>query len=256
MLDDEPSKTDNDVDADAMKKNKGYMRIFALTPNRHILINMKLYACHFMKFYCKKKKLNIGVDMNSLHDFLKAIGNDYTMTMYMDEDNMNVLMIRAISNKKNSKIDVQINLIEARKQDVDAIRPMEFETMITMDASEFYKMCKNYSTTADYMDIISVGNEMTFKGRGESGFISITMSHSDADNGDKLEKSEKKKKNDNIIQGTYELKNLIMFGKCYTICRNIDIYMKSNFPLVIKLTVTSLGVIYFLCTPSKPPSNS
>ena len=81
---------------------------------------------------------------------------------------------------------------------------------------------------------------MTFKGRGGPGSSRITIPYNDPD-----------RKNEDIIQGTYELKNLIMIGRCYTICKKMDICMKNKFPLIIKLSMESFGVIYFLCTPSK-----
>jgi len=46
---------------------------------------------------------------------------------------------------------------------------------------------------------------------------------------------------DNIIQGYYNLKHLVLFAKCTNLCNSIEMYMKNNFPIVIKLTVCSLG---------------
>ena len=129
------------------ENNGGYMRIFALTPSRNILINMKLYACYFTKFYCKKKKLNIGVDMNLLHDFLKIIGNNSIMTMYIRENNANVLVIEALDDGKIS--EVEINLIESKKHNVEKISKFDIETMITMNTADFHKMCKSFNVTAD-----------------------------------------------------------------------------------------------------------
>ena len=57
------------------------------------------------------------------------------------------------------------------------------------------------------------------------------------------------KDNDEIIQGNYDLKNLILFTKCTNLCTNVELFMKSDYPLVIKYCVASLGYIH-LCLSS------
>ena len=52
-----------------------------------------------------------------------------------------------------------------------------------------------------------------------------------------------------IVQGIYELKHLVLFGKCTSLCNDIEIYMKNDYPLVIKYTVATLGRLLLCLTP-------
>src|SRR4029078_5817006 len=54
-----------------------------------------------------------------------------------------------------------------------------------------------------------------------------------------------------IVQGIFELKHLVLFSKCASLCNDIEIYMKNDFPLVIKYTVATLGRILLCLTPIK-----
>jgi len=47
-----------------------------------------------------------------------------------------------------------------------------------------------------------------------------------------------------IIQGIYQLKTLSLFSKCSDLSNNLEIYMKNNFPLLIKKMISNLGYIY------------
>ena len=54
---------------------------------------------------------------------------------------------------------------------------------------------------------------------------------------------------DEIIQGVYDLKNLILFTKCTNLCTNVELYMKNDYPIVIKYDVAQLGSVH-LCLSS------
>ena len=68
---------------------------------------------------------------------------------------------------------------------------------------------------------------------GEGGVVSIVKSSNE----------------DNIIQGYYNLKHLVLFTKCTNLCNSIEMYMKNNFPIVIKFTVGSLGCLKLALAP-------
>ena len=58
-----------------------------------------------------------------------------------------------------------------------------------------------------------------------------------------------------IFQGNYDLRYLSTFCKCTNLCANVDIFMKNDYPLVIRYFVASLGTIY-LCLSSKTDPSS
>ena len=52
-----------------------------------------------------------------------------------------------------------------------------------------------------------------------------------------------------IVQGVFALKHLVLFTKCTNLCNSIEMYMKNNFPIVIKFTVGSLGCLKLALAP-------
>ena len=54
---------------------------------------------------------------------------------------------------------------------------------------------------------------------------------------------------DEIVQGYYSLKELILFTKCTNLCPSIELYLKNNFPIIVKYTVGDLGEIKLALTP-------
>lgn len=52
------------------------------------------------------------------------------------------------------------------------------------------------------------------------------------------------------IQGVYSLKYLVLFTKCTGLCNQINLYIKNDYPLVIKYAVASLGNIKLCLAPN------
>ena len=52
-----------------------------------------------------------------------------------------------------------------------------------------------------------------------------------------------------IIQGVYALKYLVLFSKCTNLCNSVEVYLKNDFPLIIKYEIASLGEIKLCLAP-------
>ena len=58
--------------------------------------------------------------------------------------------------------------------------------------------------------------------------------------------------NDNpeqIIQGVFALKYLVLFTKCTNLCNSINLFLKNDYPLIIKYDIASLGHIKLCLAP-------
>ena len=64
---------------------------------------------------------------------------------------------------------------------------------------------------------------------------------------DTIEETERER----ALQGIYELKNIVLFTKCATLCNDIQIYMKNDFALTIIYTIATLGTITIALSPIK-----
>ena len=52
-----------------------------------------------------------------------------------------------------------------------------------------------------------------------------------------------------IVQGYFALKHLVLFSKCTNLCQNIEIYLKNDYPLIIRYNVANLGEVKFCLAP-------
>jgi hypothetical protein len=49
------------------------------------------------------------------------------------------------------------------------------------------------------------------------------------------------KKNDEIVQGIFSLKYLVLFTKCTNLSSIVELFLKNDYPLITKFSVASLG---------------
>ena len=54
-----------------------------------------------------------------------------------------------------------------------------------------------------------------------------------------------------IVQGYFSLKHLVLFTKCTNLCNSIEMYLKNNYPLIISYSVASLGNIKLCLAPQE-----
>ena len=54
---------------------------------------------------------------------------------------------------------------------------------------------------------------------------------------------------DNIIQGYYNAKHMMLFAKCTSINNNLKMYLKNSYPLVIVFKVGDLGTLKLALAP-------
>ena len=242
---------DKDTDTDCMKIN-------AIDPTKTVLINVKLT---FSKFMCKKNKLLLGVNLGCFYKLIKSMGKNDILTLSQDHDNKNYMKIKIDSpeEKKDSEFNLKLIDLDEHKMTIPQIT---FDAVITMDSQEFNKLCRDMNNIADYVEIKCLTDKIIFTCKGE--FADRKTTYRTRSENDDEEENENilvninhastKGANDatpKIVQGIFELKHLVLFSKCASLCNDIEIYMKNDFPLVIKYTVATLGRILLCLTPIK-----
>ena len=230
------------------KKNTGGIRILRLTEDKSILIKLNLDASNFEYFRCDEPKITIGVDMHNLHGFLKTVNDDDPIILYMNRDNRSSLYIRSLNENTQSseENDVEIFLMDIANPEMP-IPKTEFQNKITMGADKFHNICKHLNNNSTFVEITSINDEILFRGQNEGG--KVTMSYRDTNYTNKEEKP------DQVVQGVYELRNLMGFSKCNKLCNTIEIYLKNDFPLVLVISVATLGKMYVFLSPIENPNN-
>jgi proliferating cell nuclear antigen len=52
------------------------------------------------------------------------------------------------------------------------------------------------------------------------------------------------------VQGVFSLKYLVLFTKCTNLSSSVEIYLKNDYPLIVKFLVASLGELKLCLSPN------
>ena len=222
------------------------MKIVALDNTHVVLVHLKLDADKFETYFCEKK-LYVGINMLKLHMLIKTIGNNDILTLYVERDDANSLGIRIENQDKNVKTNYKLSMFDINVLNIN-IPPADFPTVITMPSVDFQKIVRDMHNLADFIEIRNVENQLCFSCKGDFCTQETTLGI-DKNQGISIVKNGSTK-NHEIIQGVFSLKYLAMFTKCTNLCNVVEIFLKNNFPLVLRYSVANLGEAKFVLAQS------
>ena len=218
------------------------IKVMAMDSSHTVLVHLKLNSDNFEYFYCKNKVI-LGVNMINLFKLIKTMSNNDTLTLFLLEENQSVLGIKIENSEKNSVTKYKLNLMDLH-EDTISIPPATFDSVITMPSTDFQKICRDMHNLADDIEIKSVDQQIMFSCKGD--FASQDTCIGEANSGMAFIKNQNP---DEIVQGIFALKHLVLFSKCTNLCNSIEMYLKNDYPLIIKYTVASLGDIKLCLAP-------
>jgi proliferating cell nuclear antigen len=211
--------------------------------NAHvILVHLKLHAEKFEYYECKKP-ISIGINMLNFYKIIKTINNNDVLSLFVYEDDLNHLGVKLENVEKNTRTTYKINLLDLNNQKFE-IPEVTFNSVVTLPASDFQKITRDMNNLAEFVEIKNVDNEIILTCTGD--FCTQETVLSDKENDSIQITSENK---DDIIQGNFSLKYLVLFTKCTNLSNTVELYLKNDYPLIIKYTVASLGNIKLCLSP-------
>ena len=235
--------------SDDKEKKIGGVIIKELNKTSSILIHCKLDADQFehYEYNYKHPKLTIGINLNNFLKCIKCMTNFDTMTWKIDDEDINKLIMILESEKEIKTF--KMNLMDLEDANYE-IEPVKFPYSIILPTQDFQNYCKNMMSVTDKIDIKSTSDNLFLSGKGELGVIDFQLTASNVSSGLTIVKN-----TDNvneIVQGTFELKYLIIFTRCSSLCSHVNLFLKNNYPLIVQYSVAKLGQIKFVLSQSKP----
>jgi proliferating cell nuclear antigen len=224
------------------------IEISTADPSRTIFIKVRLFSSssEFIDFSCKYEKLELGISLINLHKLLKSVDKDDTLTMYVEDSDKQNLVMKIDSPNKKVNHHYKLKLMDLEPTQKKSSK-VDFDVKITMSCIEFHKLCKEMSNIADYIEIKCTSKNIMFTCKGDFAERSTVFKSEEGG----LNISSEGKKTQTIIQGIFELKNIVLFSKCANLCNDVQIFMKNNFPLTIVWTIATLGNITVALSPIK-----
>jgi proliferating cell nuclear antigen len=213
-----------------------------------ILVYMRLDANKFdvYKYNYHKKKLTLGIDIGNLLKCLKCMSHFDTMSWLVDDDDINKLIVILESVEKREKKTFKLNLMDIEEETYD-ITPIQFPYSITLPSQDFHKYCKDMAASTDKIEIKATSKKLFFSGKGEIGNLEFEVGET---NGGLSIVSTTANINE-IVQGLFELKFLLIFTKCTNLCNQVTLFLKNDYPIIVTYQIAALGEIKLVLSPSK-----
>lgn len=222
------------------------IRIIDVDETHTVLTYLRLNADKFEYFYCPAKFI-LGVNMMYLFKLIKTLSNNDSLTLFLPASNPNKLGIRAENAEKQSTNTWMMKLFDTNVDNIE-LPNIEFSSVITMPSTDFQKICRDFNALAERLEITSSNSDLIFRCIGD--FVDgETIILSESQSGAKVHKPGGM--SSEIVQGIFELKYLVMFTKCTSLCPTIEIGLKNDYPLVLRYMVANLGEVRLVLAPHK-----
>lgn len=220
------------------------MKIVAVDETHTVLVYLRLHADRFENFYCPVKHV-LGVNMIYLFKLIKTMGNNDSLTIYLPANNPNKLGIRMENTEKSQVTNFFLKLFDTDVEDI-SIPSLNFTSIIHMHSADFQKICRDMNVLGEKMEVTSSGTNLIFRCIGDFAEQETVI----ADNQASM-KVQTKGTTTEIVQGIFQLKHLVLFTKCTTLCPSIELYLKNDYPLILRYMVANLGEVKLVLAPIK-----
>ena len=228
------------TDANIEFDNTG-MKIMAMDGTHTILVHLRLHASQFDEFHCPQKHI-LGVNMINFFKLVKTMSNNESIVLYMKKSDTTKLGIEILNGEKQKVTHFHLNLIELDVRPIE-IPPVKFSSIITMPSVDFQKEIRDMHGLGEIVEIQSASQELTFRCKGDYAEMETVITF--GQNGMTQAKAATE-----IVQGTFLLKHLVLFTKCTSLCSDISLYLKNDYPLIVEYSVAGLGEIKLALAPA------
>jgi proliferating cell nuclear antigen len=221
------------------------IKIMAMDETHTVLVYLRLYSDRFNEYFCPAKHV-LGINMIYLFKLIKTMGNDDSLTLYLPGNNPNKLGIRMENATKSTTTNYFLKIFDTNVEEIQ-IPSLSFTSIIHMPSSDFQKICRDMNGLGDgeKVEITSTGGDLLFKCLGDFAEQETVISENTS------MKVQRTSRTTEIVQGIFQLKHLVLFTKCTNLCPAIEIYLKNDYPLIIRYTVANLGEVKLVLAPIK-----
>jgi proliferating cell nuclear antigen len=223
---------------------KEHVKIMSIDSSETAIVHMKLLACEFEYYEINKPSVSVGINSAMFFKLIKSISNSETISFYIKIEDETKLGISIENSEKNSITNYSLSLLDYVQKPFPFEDP-EFQSVITMPSSDFQKILRDMNNlSSDYIEIKSVGEQLILHCKGR-----LVDRKTILGNNKKGFNFTKTSDNEEIIQGYFNIKFLLLFTKATNLSQSVCIYLKNNFPIILEYSVGSLGKIKFLLSP-------
>jgi proliferating cell nuclear antigen len=222
------------------------LKVISMDNSHVVLVHLKLEANKFEYYFCENK-MSIGVNMLNLFKLVRTINSNDTLTLFIERNDLNHIGIKIENGEKNQKTVYKLNLLDLNNPNI-TIDPAEFNSQINLPSVDFQKIIRDMNQLAEYVEIKNINNQLILSCNGEFCSQETVLMDNEGIN------CISNKKSDEIVQGIFSLKYLVLFTKCTNLCSTVELYLKNDYPLICLWRVASLGEIRLCLAPQSNTS--
>jgi proliferating cell nuclear antigen len=199
------------------------IKVMAVDETHTVLVYLRLHSDRFESYYCPQKYV-LGVNMIYLFKLIKTMGNNDSLTLYLPTSNPNKLGIRMENSEKSTITNYFLKLFDTDVEDIQ-IPNMNFPSIIHLPSADIQKICRDMNALGEKLDveITSQGGDLIFKCMGDFAEQETVISENNS-----TVKVQKNTNTTEIVQGLFQLKHLVLFTKCTSLCPSIELYLKND----------------------------
>jgi len=221
------------------------IKIVSLDSSHVILVHLHMDARKFELYRCDGPR-KIGINMLNFYKIIKTINSNDTLTLFMKKNDNNHLGVEIENREKNTKTTYKLNLLDLDNTKLE-IPAASFNSVITLPSADFQKICRDMQNIADsaapFVEIKTINRELILTCKGD--FCTQETVMRDSDN----VTVEHEKNSMDIVQGVFNLKFLCLFTKATNLSKMVELYLKNDYPLIVRYSVASLGEIKMCLAP-------
>ena len=220
--------------------NSTGMKICTLDFSRTAIVYLKIDADKCESFLCPSP-ITIGISVGALFKMVKSITVNDLISLYILKSCPEKLRISIDCRDRCMRIESELNTLDLDDDSI-SIPKIEFQCILLVPSHEFQKNIRDLSNVAEFVDISA--QKGTFCMAASGDFASQKLSFGERINGLTFQSS-----SDELIEGKFSLKYLNLFAKAASLSGFVEIYLRSNIPLILKYSIGSIGRLQFVLSP-------
>lgn len=220
------------------------IKILAVDPSSQACVHLKLNSENFESYYCEGRRI-VGVSFNSLRKITHTIESGDSLKIIFPRDDQTRMSLCIYSNDKPVYTNYDLKFIR-RNEAIISLPDLRYRSMITMPSNLFHKTLRDLSSVGVTCVNITTQNEIViFDGKSEISEIRASRIIKSSDE-QSITFESKNNENSAIINGSFNLKILLIFAKCSNLGHTVNVCMDNDAPITVNSRVGSLGELHLI----------
>jgi proliferating cell nuclear antigen PCNA len=229
----------NNIKTACFEVDEKGIRLRMMDTHRTILIDLELDADSFSVYkFRPDEKLYLGVNLTHFHKMLKSIKKRDSIQLFIDDESPTDLGIKVIP-KENNRVTTSFIKIQ-NIQNLDINLPDNYSKPVIVPSGEFQKMCKGLTHISNVTHITAKGFLIRFSSDA-GGVMKRFTEFGETEDSDGEE--DDSKNDDPEYAEDFDTEQLTRITKLSGLSTNMQIYPKSDNPLLFRCPIGTLGKI-------------